>query len=276
MSENPEIKQISTLGSQGTQIGIQNINVGLTPNDAMQMAMRMFHEYYPQLKNEVLEEIQQTVLEKLKNEPPENITSPSPRIAFPAIQNACITPEKEIRELFEELLANSMKKSVPNGVFPSFVDIIKQLCPDEAKILRYMKYYNSIPTVTLKYENEKGSGFSEVKNFSNVGELMACENPYDISLYFDNLCRLGLLYNHGGMASLTDKKLYEPLKNHPYIQIHLDNEKYIERGFNKTRIQEGFIELTDFGKSFCKICLDNRPIITIKTRVVSKELEVIP
>lgn len=263
MNENPVIKQVSTLGSQGTQIGIQN-NMGLTASDAMHMALQMFREYYPELKNQILEEIQQTVLDKLKDVPPENITTPNPRVAFPTIQNACITPEKDIREMFEELLAKSMQKSVQNGVFPSYVEIIKQLCPDEAKILRYIKHYIVIPTVTVRYENGKGAGINQVNNFSNVGELIGCEFPFDTPMYFDNLCRLGLLNNHGEMSSLSEKERYEPLKKHPYVLQQSKNEGIIKQGFNKVKIRESFVDLTDFGKHFCNTCLDNEPPVVLK------------
>ena len=261
MSEKPEIKQVSTLGSQGTQIGIQNINVGLTPNDAMQMAMQMFREYYPQLKNEVLEEVQQSVLEKLKNVPPENIVPPNPRIAFPTMQNACITPEKNIRELYEELLANSMNNSVKDGVHPGFVEIIKQLCPDEAKIMHYMKHYGVLPIISVRHENKKGGGIDRILNFSNVGELVQCEYPLKVSEYFDNLSRLGLINNHGELSSLTEKRLYEPLKNHSYIKEQLDEKLLQGSEYNKARIVESFLSITSFGKAFCKACIASTPLV---------------
>jgi len=255
MSEKTEIKQIASVGSKGTQIGTQNVQVGLSPEDAMNMALKIFREYYPQLKSDVLEEIEEVLPEILSRTPHEQISSPSPRIAVPAIQNACITPEKEIRELYEELLANSMKESIKDGVHPGFVEIIKQLCPDEAKVLRYMKFHEIIPTVYLRYENDKGEGVDYISCFSNVGEITNCEYPYSIAEYFDNLCRLGLLNNKGELSSLTNKSLYEGLKTHKYIIQKSNNKRLIEAGFTNVRVKESYVELTDYGKSFCEICI---------------------
>lgn len=264
MTEKAEIKQISTLGSKGTQIGIQNVKLGLSPTDAVQMALQIFHDYYPQLKNEVLEEIQQTVSNKLKNVPPENITSPNPRIALPTIQNACITPEKEIRELYEELLYNSMNSAVKKGVHPGFVEIIKQLCPDEAKILTYFKAHPRIPIVSLWFAKDGGGAIQQVKKLSNVGELTECEYPNNISSYFDNLSRLGLL-NINENSPMHNKSLYEPLKKHPLIIDNSNNPLLSAFGFNTSRILEGYVELTDFGKTFCNICIEDKPLIIKQT-----------
>ena len=108
--------------------------------------------------------------EKLQNTPPELIESPEPHIAVPAMQyiSYCMDNE-ELREMYANLLANSMNKVIKNGVHPGFVEIIKQLSPDEAKILKYINSHKTIPTITLRYEDDNGSGIDIIKNFSNVG-----------------------------------------------------------------------------------------------------------
>lgn len=52
MERKPEIKQVSTIGSQGTQIGIQNVNVGVSPQAASQIAINLFMENFPKLQEE--------------------------------------------------------------------------------------------------------------------------------------------------------------------------------------------------------------------------------
>ena len=91
---------------------------------------------------------------------------------------------------------------------------------------------SSIPTISLKYSNESG-GIEVIHNFSIVGEQAGCENPYDVSKYFDNLVRLGLLDDAKGMAFLINKSLYDPLKKHRLIIPHATDEKAKEKGFNK-------------------------------------------
>ena len=77
--------------------------------------------------------------EKLKNVSPEQIETPEPYIAVPALQYISYCMDNhELREMYANLLASSMNKVVKNGVHPGYVEIIKQLCPDEAKILRHI------------------------------------------------------------------------------------------------------------------------------------------
>lgn len=261
MSDNINIEQKTALGSHdNTFIAEQHNYTGLSVADATQMAFAMFREYYPQLRQELLDMLYQMIMDNLKNVPAENIVAPKARIAVPVLQNASITEEQEIRDMYANLLASSMNKVVKDGVHPGFVEIIKQLCPDEAKILRYMSTHIPVPTITLRYVNEDESGMSVgfidvIKSFSDIGEKIGCEKPLNINTYFNNLERLGLIKDYNDGRELTNKNLYEPLKQHAYIIEHSNEPLVQSRGFTKTRIKESFVELTDYGKSFCEVCI---------------------
>lgn len=237
--------------------------VGLLPR-AIKAALLPVEKWVLQREYNI-EETKKLLEEKLQNVPPELIQPPDAHIAVPALQyiSYCMDNE-ELRNMYANLLANSMNEVVKNGVHPGFVEIIKQLCPDEAKILRYFSTHIVIPTVTLRYENEKGEGIDLVRNFSNVGELAECENPFEVNKYFNNLIRLGLLESSQALSSLTDKKLYEPLKNHRYIQAKTDESVMQKSTFKIVKFNEGYISLTDYGKSFCGICLNTTKVVTVK------------
>ena len=100
------------------------------------------------------------------------------------------------------------------------------------------------------------------KNFSNVGELTECEEPLEVSKYFDNLSRLGLIRFSEGHMSLIDKKLYEPLKNHrslaPYVNVKINGD------YNKREFKESYVFITDYGKKFVSICLGNTKVSMLK------------
>lgn len=203
-----------------------------------------------------LEETRKLLEKKLQNVHPEDIQPPEPHIAVPAIQyiSYCMDNE-ELRDMYANLLASSMNKVVKDDVHPGFVEIIKQLCPDEAKILRYLSTHNVIPTITLEYVNENGSGINIVTNFSDVGEITHCEKPLDVSAYFDNLIRLGLLKDSSLLSSLTNKNLYQPLKSHPYITSMINSTSSYPPEFTKASFDEGYMTLTEYGNNFCKICI---------------------
>ena len=268
MIEIPNISQTTAMGSNNSQVGLQynheeHHHHGLSVADATTMAFAMFREYYPQLRQEALDSLDQMVTEKLKNVPADCIVPPTARITVPTIQKASITEEPEIRELYANLLTNSMNAVVKNGVHPGFVEIINQLSPDEAKILRYFSGHQTIPTVTLRAENENHEGVDVIKNFSDIGEKSGCEDRYNLNKYFDNLIRLGLIGSAESMSSLTDKTKYEPLKVHPIMEQYKKGVENRPEPYNKAELNESFLYLTDFGKEFCGICIGNIKVVRI-------------
>lgn len=78
------------------------------------------------------------------------------------------------------------------------------------------------------------------------------------------MVRLGLLENAGCLASLTNKTLYEPLKNHTQIVSRATEQNAKAMGYDKYTFEESFVCLTDFGKSFCSICLGTPKISILK------------
>lgn len=238
--------------------------VGLIPR-AIKAALEPVEKWVLQREYNVAE-TKKLLEEKLSNTSPELIESPEPYIAVPALQyiSYCMD-NNELRDMYANLLANSMNKIVKNGVHPGFVEIIKQLSPDEAKVLRHLAVRKVIPTVTLRYENEKRSGIDVIRNFSNVGEIVKCEYPFEISKYLDNMIRLGLVKD-SGLSSLTDKSRYDNLKTHPHIQEYLEEETILQTGYNTPVFKEGFMTLTDYGKSFCEICLTPINVITVEIK----------
>ena len=231
--------------------------LGLIPR-AIKAALAPLEKWVLQ-KEYNIEETKKLLEEKLKNVSPDLIESPDAHVAVPALQyiSYCMDNE-ELRNMYANLLANSMNKVVKNGVHPGFVEIIKQLCPDEAKILRYLSTHYTIPTVTLRYEEDKGGGgINIITNFSNIGEICHCENPYDINKYFNNLVRLGLLEASQALSTLTDKNLYKPLEEHFYIQARMNESVIKKAGYDKSTFIEGFMMLTDYGKAFCSICVND-------------------
>ena len=228
--------------------------VGLVPR-AIKAALAPVEKWVLQREYNVAE-TKKLLEEKLQSTPPNLIQPPEPHIAVPALQyiSYCMDNE-ELRDMYANLLANSMNSVVKNGVHPGFVEIIKQLCPDEAKFLRYMKGHTRVPTLGLRYMKDgMGGGVDIIKDFSNVPELAGCEQVFDSQKYIDNLVRLGLL-ERSVSSSLTNKDKYEPLKNHQYIAQYNNDERAQSWGYSKCEFEEGYIDLTAYGKSFCAVCL---------------------
>lgn len=237
--------------------------VGLIPR-AIKAALSPMEKWILQ-KEYNIAETKKLLEQKLEAIPAELIEEPEPYIALPAMQSLSYSMDnEELREMYANLLANSMIATVKNGVHPGFVEVIKQLTPDEAKVLRNLfntKAY--APTISIRWENDNGEGFDVLKDFSNVGELAECENPYSISVYFNNLLRLGVIFHSSKYQMLTTEERYNPIKEHEYIKHFSqipDNMK--EKGYTKVQINEGYIGLSEFGLAFCGICLGVTDIVS--------------
>lgn len=201
-------------------------------------------------------ETEKLLEEKLRNISPDNIVPPDPHVAVPALQYISYCMDNEVlRDMYANLLANAMNKIVKNGVHPGFVEIIKQICPDEAKILKTIYISKKpVPTVSIMYINDKGSQYSYLTNYSNIGEISGCECIYETDKYFDNLHRLGLI-DSKPFSALANKEVYKTLESHPYIKLSMDKAKLINDGSFKPEIKQGYYELTAYGRSFCSICM---------------------
>lgn len=231
--------------------------VGLVPR-AVKAALQPLEKWIL-LREYNIAETQKLLEEKLKNVKPENITPPEAYIAVPALQyiSYCMDND-ELRNIYANLLANSMNKVVKNGVHPAFVEIIRQLCPDEAKILKVVASEHSIPTITVRAVDKTGVGIDIAKDFSNVMEKAHCEKFEAYGQYFDNLIRLGLLEHGEQNQVLQPNDRYLVLESHSIIlktkELILHNKK---NGYCIPEIRKSYLTITSFGSAFCKVCLAN-------------------
>lgn len=204
-------------------------------------------------KEETLRLTAESVREKIKDVPEEKLVEPEPYVAIPAMQQLsyCVNNE-ELRELYANLLVSSMNADKKWQVHPAFVDIIKQLTPDEAKFVRNLSpnVSQNNALIDARLENEKtGSGSTIISNFTNVG-LDKVDLPENICSYIDNLERLKLIQIPPTM-SLTNKDLYQPLINHPLMVNSLP--EHLPDGVKIGYKYKTFC-LTNFGVEFIKIC----------------------
>lgn len=189
---------------------------------------------------------------KLQNISPENIVSPESYVAVPAIQaiSYCMDSE-ELREMYAKLLSKAMVTSHKNMVHPSFVEIIKQLSPDEAKLLKFIANNNdSYPLLNVKRVNGEGGYQMIVKHFTNIAEGV-CENPDNIYAYLDNFERLMLITIPWGVY-LIDEEVYIPLIEHEDIKKIQETSNL--KGW-KIELEKAKFEITDFGKLFIDVCV---------------------
>lgn len=192
--------------------------------------------------------------EKLKDVSPDKIVPPDNYVAVPALQQIsyCFDSD-ELRNMYANLLAASMQSDKKWGIHPAFVDIIKQLTPDEAKILKEIPpdMYTYLPVLDVRIKDKNGVGFNVIySNYSDIAEKI-CDYPQNICAYLENLDRLKLIELDKD-AFLTNNEVYDNLKQSPRIQ------KITSRVLAGDKVYDfkyGCFRLTSFGLSFVKMCI---------------------
>jgi len=202
-------------------------------------------------------ETQKLLEQKLQNTPPEQIVSPEPYVAVPALQAISYSMDnEEIRNMYANLLASSMSEKVKNDVHPAFVEIIKQLSPDEARILKFL--FNGVgnePIIHLRLvDKNTHGGVAVIRNFTQLFrkvENLEQKDYNKVAILLDNLSRQKLIEIHEG-SYLTDSKRYEPLEQDGIV-LSFKNQKISDN--QKWNIEKTYLDLTYLGKSFCQICI---------------------
>lgn len=238
----PAAKEIG----KGLQTIAKTVHVALAP-------VSMLVWGYDQIKDFVSTK----VTERLKNVKPEDIVTPKPNVAGPVLEALRYTGHEEsLSDLYANLLAASMDKNTASNAHPAFAEIIKQLTPDEAKLVGLFVHDMPFPLLTVRneYKNPqpgKTGGFDVLVNVSTLGQQAGCEHPELVPTYIDNLCRLGLamvpesyFYTSPGIYESLEQSM-EPIKQ----AIAVSNPE------RHAVFQRKALVVTVLGKQFARICV---------------------
>lgn len=219
---------------------------------------------------QIREHLEQTLTEKLKSVPPENINTPSPNVAGPTVEALRFAAhEPNLRELYVNLLATAMNTSTSSEAHPAFVEILRQMTPDEARLLKHIYDWDMIGTawpmisgVIYAVTNDKAIPDAKaihvypVKHFSLLFEGVNLKFPELSPTYIDNLCRLGLLEIFKfdeDMATFQTAGSHEELENHPQLKARL--QKDVEFIMTEAQFDREVVRLTGLGYQFCRACI---------------------
>jgi hypothetical protein len=198
------------------------------------------------------------VSEKLSEIPEERIITPPPEVVGPALESLRFTGhQEELRNLFANLIANSMDSVTLKNAHPGFVEVIKNLSSEDAKILKLFTQRTSLPLIDIRSEfTQSGKGGRDlVINFSNIGELSGCNDISLVPSFLDNLCRLGLLHIPTNMH-LIDDDLYKPLEESTKaLSIKESLEKTDDQ---RVKFVRKYATLTTYGRQFCNTCVKDK------------------
>lgn len=210
--------------------------------------------YYSEKARDIFKKRLKQYQKKMDGVKEEDRCEVHPEIGAPIMQVLHYTTNDDIAELFTNLLATASISSMAGNAHPAFVEFIKHLSPDEAKIIQYLKSNDVIPYISLRaYSKEPDKGFHvPIEKAVSINSEVLMMYPNNVNVYLSNLLSLGIL-SDAGYLRLTDDSFYDKVIRHN----HLDEEKaQIESSSNigKVVLYKGYYKVTDIGKLFICAC----------------------
>lgn len=199
------------------------------------------------------------VSKKLEKVPVENICPPDPAVAGPALESLRYTGHKPaLSEMYANLLASSMDKETAKTAHPGFVEIIRNMSSDEAKVLEHLIRHQVAPVIDINRKLANRGGTTAVHELvSTLGIDAKCEHPELASSYLINLERLGLIEIHRD-GHLTREDAYENLINDAGVKNAV--ETLNKHGGEKFQgdIKKYYVRISVFGRQFGNACVVSR------------------
>ena len=182
--------------------------------------------------------------ERLAGVAEEDVQSPAPNVAVPAMQALAYSLEEpNLKELYLNLLATASNKKNAQQTHPAFSDVIRQLAGDEARILGQVLRAGLVPIVQVKVVS---GGSHNIRHHNVIGYVNQAtgepsENP-QLSAWIDNWVRLGLV-ERDYANFFSDPKQYEWTAARPEVVRLREAGESVD--FTK-----GLLRATDFGRRF--------------------------
>jgi Abortive infection alpha len=115
-----------------------------------------------------------------------------PRVSIPAVDAASVEDDETVQERWAALLANAADPQFQANILPSFVEVLKQLTPEEARLLQHI----------YKVAEIEGVGEDAIL-IGNIAALSKCLTEAEdgtqptgenrLALMSDDLIRLGII-----------------------------------------------------------------------------------
>ncbi|SDQ14181.1 DUF4393 domain-containing protein [Streptococcus equinus] len=187
--------------------------------------------------------------EKIKNIPEDKLTTPEPYIAVPALEAISYSMDNEqLKNMYANLLARAMLKSEQSKVHPSFVEIIKQLSPNDALLFKEIMEREYSPIIHLSVVQDIGNNdYRYNLNWKN--------NYNESNVSLSNLQRLGLIEIPFGKWYLNDK-VYDIVRQ---TKSYNDIVKKLREQYPQNELYEdkSCVNTNALSKSFYEVCLDD-------------------
>lgn len=164
------------------------------------------------------------------------------------LSGTAIEARDELREHGRDLLKRSAMLDDPDE-HPAFRSILRDMSPDEARIVCLLAQAGPQPTVELLEVDRMAKTTREIAHHvSLIGQEAGCIRPKLAPTYLDNLARLGVVFVRDFRTGTQDQ--YDLL----YAQPEIEDAEPPGRRFVKHQTVDRSVELSMFGRQLYEMC----------------------
>jgi hypothetical protein len=187
--------------------------------------------------------------ERMASKPLESVIEVAPEVGVPIAEKITYVQDDDLRALYLSLLEKSASATNATKAHPSFVNVINNLSPDEARLIADLGRRQLIPVVTGNISRPGDHSEREVVPMILAGGAKL-NAPQNVRAYLSNLEGLGII-KIDFEKFYSDESLYSELVTlaTERIQPHLTSE------FSQPSVTKGRILFTEFGRLFMQACL---------------------
>jgi hypothetical protein len=165
------------------------------------------------------------------------------RDRIPVTGQPSAIPEITLPDRMNALLDASSDVTYADGSHPAYVQLLSEIAPDEARILRLFAQHGAQAAVDVRTRRPFGVGSELIEpGLSMIGRYAGCRHVDRVPAYLDNLFRLGLVWF--SREALPEQSGYDVLEAQDEVK---DAMARAGRGVTVRRS----IELTAFGRNLC-------------------------
>jgi hypothetical protein len=169
-----------------------------------------------------------------------------PAAAAPIDERHGVLDPAALRAEGAALLRQSADITYDDTAHPAYAQILLEIAPDEARILRLLATEGPQPAVDVQSTQLVGGGDVVAEGLNMIGAEAGVRHVERVETYLNNLIRLALI--KFSSKPLDDEIPYQVLEAQPYV-LQAVKDASRARTFHRT------IRLTPFGEGFCEICL---------------------
>ena len=179
-----------------------------------------------------------------------------PEIGVPIMQSLYYITNDDIAEMFTNLLASASICHLAGNAHPAFVEKIKQMSPDEAKIVQFLQKNQTVGYVSLRanYKNEDGFVTPVLKDVGIAG-LVSLMYSQNAKLYISNLLSLGII-DDAGDEFIDDEEMYNQIIDYNNLKKVKDMHECMEE-YSSVDIEKGYYYVTEIGRQFINACCNS-------------------